>query len=66
MRLAALAEPPWQGGGMFDAEFESWLLAFQRRNGLEADGIVGPNTLLHLMAPTIDEPQLVIQPEEGP
>jgi general secretion pathway protein A len=66
MRLAALAEPPWQGGGMFDAEFESWLLAFQRRNGLEADGIVGPNTLLHLMAPTIDEPQLVILPEEGP
>jgi general secretion pathway protein A len=64
MRLASLAEPPWQGGGVFDAEFESWLLAFQRRNGLDPDGIVGPNTLLHLMAPTIDEPQLLIEPEE--
>ena len=60
MRLASLAEPPWQGGGVFDADFESWLLGFQRRNGLVPDGIVGPNTLLHLMAPTIDEPQLVI------
>jgi len=64
MRMAALAEPPWQGGGVFDAEFESWLLGFQRRNGLAPDGIIGPNTLIHLMAPTIDEPRLVIGPAE--
>ncbi|MEJ2401020.1 MAG: AAA family ATPase [Xanthomonadales bacterium] len=61
MRLASFAEPPWEGGGVFDAEFENWLLGFQRRNGLVPDGIVGPNTLLHLMAPTIDRPQLVIE-----
>jgi len=61
MRLASFAAPPWQGAGVFDGEFESWLVAFQRRNGLVPDGIVGPNTLLHLLAPTIDEPRLVIE-----
>lgn len=64
MQLASFAEPPWQGSGVFDAEFESWLVSFQRRNGLVADGIVGPNTLLHLMAPTIDQPRLVIESGE--
>jgi general secretion pathway protein A len=58
MAMAAYAEPPWQGSGVFDANFESWLKAFQRRHGLEADGIVGPNTLIYLMAPTIDRPRL--------
>ncbi len=60
VEMASFAEPAWRGGGMFDEEFESWLMAFQRRNGLKADGIVGPNTLLYLMAPTISEPRLII------
>ena len=49
---------------MFDASFESWLMDFQRRNGLDADGIIGPNTLIHLMAPTLGEPRLVMNPKE--
>lgn len=60
MEMAELAEPAWSGGGEFNAEFEGWLTAFQRRNGLKADGIIGPNTLIHLMAPTINEPRLVL------
>ena len=66
MQMASFAQPPWQGGGEFDAGFESWLMNFQRRNGLVADGIVGPNTLIHLMAPTIEEPRLLVQAQEGP
>jgi peptidoglycan hydrolase-like protein with peptidoglycan-binding domain len=62
--MAALAEPGWLGGGVFDDNFESWLMAFQRRNGLKADGIVGPNTLLYLMAPTISEPRLIIAADQ--
>lgn len=58
MEMAELAEPGWRGGAEFDAEFEGWLTAFQRRKGLKADGIIGPNTLIHLMAPTISEPRL--------
>jgi murein L,D-transpeptidase YcbB/YkuD len=49
---------------VFDENFESWLMAFQRRNGLKADGIVGPNTLLYLMAPTISEPRLIIAADQ--
>jgi general secretion pathway protein A len=60
MEMAELAEPAWRGGAEFDAEFEGWLTAFQRRNGLKADGIIGPNTLIHLMAPTISEPRLLL------
>ena len=59
IEMAELAEPAWHGGSEFDAEFEGWLTTFQRRNGLKADGIIGPNTLIHLMAPTIAEPRLV-------
>lgn len=66
MQMAAFARPPWQGNGEFDAGFEQWLMSFQRRNGLAADGIIGPNTLIHLMAPTIDEPRLMVHAEEGP
>ncbi|MDX1379626.1 MAG: AAA family ATPase [Xanthomonadales bacterium] len=61
MEMAGHAEPAWQGDRVFDVDFEDWLTAFQRRNGLEADGIIGPNTLIHLMAPTIDAPRLVLQ-----
>ena len=60
MEMAELAEPAWGGSGVFDSGFESWLMAFQRRNGLKADGIVGPNTLIYLMAPTIIQPRLVV------
>lgn len=58
LEMAELAEPAWSGSRAFDAEFEAWLREFQRRNGLKADGIIGPNTLIHLMAPTINEPRL--------
>jgi len=64
MEMAALAQPAWSGTGVFDEHFEAWLMAFQRRNGLAADGIVGPNTLIHLMAPTITEPRLVTETRE--
>jgi peptidoglycan hydrolase-like protein with peptidoglycan-binding domain len=64
MEMAGFADPAWTGDGEFDEGFESWLRQFQRRNGLEADGIIGPNTLIHLMAPTISEPRLVM-PSEG-
>ena len=65
MEMATYAEPPWQGSGVFDASFESWLKAFQRRHGLDADGIVGPNTLIYLMAPTIDQPRLRLDNKES-
>lgn len=64
MQMAAFAEPAWQGGGAFDATFEAWLVEFQRRNGLQADGIVGPKTLIYLMAPTIVEPRLMLETEK--
>ncbi len=60
MEMASLAATPWQGGGHFDGQFELWLMAFQHQHGLDADGIVGPNTLLQLMAPTIDNPRLIV------
>lgn len=58
MQMAAFAEPAWRGGSAFDDGFESWVMDFQRLNGLESDGIIGPNTLVHLMAPTITVPRL--------
>jgi len=64
MEMAGFAEPAWDGGVVFDSDFESWLLNFQRRNGLNADGIVGPNTLIYLMAPTISQPRLILADEE--
>jgi general secretion pathway protein A len=59
MEMATLAEPAWSGSGVFDERFETWLMAFQRRNGLQADGIIGPRTLMYLVAPTIVEPRLI-------
>ena len=64
MEMAGFAEPAWKGSGVFDAGFENWLLAFQRRHGLKADGVIGPNTLIYLMAPTITEPRLTLAEEE--
>ena len=65
MEMATFADPAWSGSGTFDSEFENWLMAFQQRHGLKADGIIGPNTLIYLMAPTITEPRLVLQPGEN-
>jgi general secretion pathway protein A len=64
MRLAAQAHPAWTEGRVFDAGFEQWLIDFQRRNAIPADGIIGPRTLLYLMAPTIAEPRLSTDWEE--
>jgi general secretion pathway protein A len=66
MGMAAFAEPAWSGSGIFDEHFETWLMAFQRRNGLRTDGIIGPKTLMHLVAPTIAQPRLVLETREGP
>ncbi len=58
LSMAAQADPPWQGKAEFNQQFETWLKTFQRNHGLLDDGIVGPQTLLYLMAPTIVEPRL--------
>ena len=58
MDMATLVDVPYHGDKLFDAAFELWLKGFQARNGLEADGIVGRNTLLHLMTASIQEPKL--------
>ncbi len=65
IEMAEFAQSPWSGDQEFNAGFETWLMGFQVRNGLKADGIVGPNTLIHLMAPTITEPRLVLVAEES-
>ena len=59
MEMASLVDVPYHGDREFDAAFELWLQGFQTRNGLEADGIVGRNTLLHLMTASIQEPKLL-------
>jgi len=59
MEMAARVDDPYNGEQVFDATFELWLKGFQIRNGLEADGIVGRNTLLQLMTASIDEPKLL-------
>lgn len=63
--MAALADPPWQGQSQFDGQFEEWIKSFQQSRGLLADGIVGPQTLLYLMAPGIVEPRLELENMEG-
>ncbi len=65
MEMASFAQPAWQGENVFDEQFESWLIAFQQRQGLKADGILGPKTLLYLMAPTISQPRLITTPPDG-
>jgi general secretion pathway protein A len=65
MEMATLAEPAWSGSRVFDEQFESWLMGFQRRNGLRVDGIIGPRTLMYLVAPTIVEPRLLLAAAGG-
>lgn len=65
LSMAAQAEPPWQGPSQFNLQFENWLKDFQRGHGLLDDGIVGPQTLLYLMAPTIVEPRLQLGETAG-
>jgi general secretion pathway protein A len=57
--MASQVDEPYNGEPVFDEAFELWLKDFQARNGLEADGIVGRNTLLHLMTASIKEPRLL-------
>lgn len=59
LEMASRVDDPYSGELEFDTAFEQWLKSFQLRNGLEADGIVGRNTLLHLMTASIDEPKLL-------
>ena len=56
--LARRAEPAYRGEDAFEAGFERWLRDFQRRHALEVDGIVGPQTLLYLIRPSIEQPAL--------
>ncbi len=58
IEMATRVDVPYHGDPVFDTTFEEWLKGFQIRNGLQADGIVGRNTLLYLMTASIDEPQL--------
>lgn len=59
MEMARRVDVPYHGNAVFDLAFETWLKSFQARNGLEADGIIGRNTLLHLMTASINEPKLL-------
>ena len=59
MEMATRVDVPYHGDRVFDDAFELWLKNFQIRNGLEADGIVGRNTLLYLMTASIYEPKLL-------
>lgn len=59
LELATRADVPYAGAREFGSEFEAWLTAFQVRNGLDPDGIVGPKTLLYLMRQSIEEPRLL-------
>jgi len=59
LEMAARVDVPYHGAQAFNADFENWLKSFQQRNSLEADGIVGRNTLLYLMTASINEPQLL-------
>jgi len=59
IEMASRVDVPYHGEQTFNVAFEDWLESFQIRNGLQADGIVGRNTLLYLMTASIDEPQLL-------
>ena len=62
-RLTFTASEP--GSDLFDEDFEQWIKAFQRRSGLQDDGIIGPETLVFLMAPGISAPRLAQPQDQG-
>lgn len=47
---------PWRGNQApeFDAPFDDWVRAFQRRRGINSDGIIGSVTRLYLGHPQIE------------
>lgn len=65
LQMAGRADVPYEGAEEFGPAFERWLTDFQRRHGLEPDGIVGPRTLLYLMRFSIEEPSLATSLETG-
>jgi hypothetical protein len=63
-RLAARSEPePWTGAldATYDEAFRDWVVAFQRRHGLDEDGVIGPATRLFLRAPHEGAPLLLTE-----
>ncbi len=58
---ARLETGPWTGAvdEIYDPQFTRWVEAFQRRNGLQDDGVIGPVTRLFLKAPHLDGPSLI-------
>ncbi len=64
--MASKLTPSWQGeiSEQADPQFASWLRMFQRNWGLEDDGIIGPETLLYLIAPSLQPNLLVDSGEE--
>jgi len=59
-RAARLSEQPYTGpvNRRYDDLFAGWIEAFQRRNGLRADGVVGPSTRLYLSGASATGPKL--------
>ncbi|MDZ7789957.1 MAG: AAA family ATPase [Xanthomonadales bacterium] len=54
---------PWTGGvnGNYDDAFRDWVVAFQRRHGINDDGVIGPATRLFLRAPHQNAPLLLTE-----
>jgi general secretion pathway protein A len=66
VRRAKLAGAQLQAGAWtgdiddtYDQAFTRWVEAFQRRNGLQDDGVIGPVTRLFLKAPHLEGPSLI-------
>jgi general secretion pathway protein A len=58
--MASRLEFPYveEDSELFTQTFSTWIQSFQRRFGLLDDGIIGPETLIYLMAPGIEQPRL--------
>ena len=59
---ASSASPRWDGAldDRYDEGFARWVELFQRRHGLDDDGMIGPVTRLFLKAPHLDGPELLL------